>query len=57
MGTVAQPSAGRALAPSNAAAARHEDVQFAVSGGTRKVLEAFRANSSTAGFVAVYSGN
>ena len=24
---------------------------------TRKVLEAFRANSSTAGFVAVYSGN
>jgi len=34
-----------------------EDVQFAVSGGTRKVLVAFRANSSTAGFIAVYSGN
>jgi len=34
-----------------------EDVQFSVSGGTRKVLVALRANSSTAGFIAVYSGN
>jgi hypothetical protein len=34
-----------------------EDVQFAVSGGTRNVLVGFRASSGTAGFVAVYSGN
>jgi hypothetical protein len=34
-----------------------EDVQFAVSGGARKVLVGFRSNSKIAGFVAVYSGN
>jgi hypothetical protein len=33
-----------------------EDVQFAVSGGSRKVLVAFRAGLGNAGFVAVYSG-
>jgi hypothetical protein len=34
-----------------------EDVQFAVGGGSRKVLVAFRAGLGNAGFVAVYSGN
>jgi hypothetical protein len=34
-----------------------EDIQFAGSGSTRKVLVGFRASASTAGFVAVYSGN
>jgi len=34
-----------------------EDIQFAGSGSTRKALVGFRANASTAGFVAVYSGN
>jgi hypothetical protein len=34
-----------------------EDIQFAVNGRTRKVLVAFRASASTAGFIAVYSGN
>jgi hypothetical protein len=34
-----------------------EDVQFDTSGPTRKVLVGFHQGSSTAGFVAVYSGN